>query len=87
MRSAYTRAGVFLERYLTSGASDYESSYYYGEVLLRADKRGRARYRFQQSLEQIDAAREPSLQERVTRAQLLHRLGREDEAFASFAEL
>jgi len=87
MRSDYERAGFFLARYLDGAPEDYESNYYYGEVLLRWRQLEEARRRYTRALALIDQAEEPGFQERAVRAQLLHRLDRSVEAFEAFERL
>jgi tetratricopeptide (TPR) repeat protein len=87
MRSDYSRAEQFLLSYHATGRFDYETSYYYGEVLLRREKTAEAHYYYRRSLELIDAEPSPGFMERATRAQLLHRLERTEDALSAFRSL
>ena len=90
----YSAAKGYLARYLSLGDGDYESNYYYGELLLREKGRGaaqtyyeRALRQIERALPQIDRSPQTAFAVRVTRAQLLYRMGRGEESLAAFETL
>jgi tetratricopeptide (TPR) repeat protein len=76
----YRRCRELLGRYLAGGSGDWEVHYYYGESLLRDDRKDTARQQLQLALAEIDRAAAPTFDMRQARAALLYRLGRTQEA-------
>lgn len=75
-----------LEALLTLGGADYESNFYYGEILGH-DHDARARTYYQRALDQTNGAKEQTGELKLLRAQLLQRLNRVTESQAAFEDL
>ncbi len=83
----YSAAKSYLASYLSLGEGDYESNYYYGELLIREKGRVAARIYYGRALRQIERSSQTAFAPRVTRALLLHRMGRTEESLAAFETL
>ena len=80
-------AQKFLGRLLDKKKQDWEANYYYAEArFLQGNKAGSITY-YQQALKSIDKNSSLSLSMEMTRANSLHRLGRNKEALAVFERL
>ena len=76
----YDAAAVEFNRYFAAGGKDPQSDFMFGDLLVRQNRSAEAKPYFQQALDQIDAEKDPPLQDMATRAELLQRLGRIEEA-------
>lgn len=85
-QAKYSQAEDYLTRYLARGPGDYQSNYYYGEILLRR-KDASARGHFQRALSQIEKVSPKPYAMRLVEAHLLERTGRVDEAISAFETL
>jgi predicted Zn-dependent protease len=77
----------YLARYLQLGMGDFESHFYYGEILLGDGDRANSRKHFEASLRLAEQAPAKDVFARSVRAQALDRLGRTQEAIAQLAAL
>ena len=85
--SRVAEAKARLGRYLAGGGTDPVSDFYYGEILDRERDAAAARVHFERVLASIERQESPDIELRGIQALALHRLGRDDEAFALFEGL
>ena len=76
-----------LARVIETPVADHEVNSAYGEILQQAGERDAARFHFRRALQQIEALPDQAVYHRVTRAQLLNRLGESRQALALMAAL
>ncbi|MFQ5849292.1 MAG: tetratricopeptide repeat protein [Candidatus Binatia bacterium] len=85
--SRYATAKRYLGRYLASGEADYESHFYYGEILRRENGLAAAKDHYERALQQIGRLSVRSPRSELFRAKILARLGRFDDSVALFEKL
>ena len=76
-----------LGRYLDTTRGDFESHFYYGELLQQEGNRAEARRHFEEALSQIEEADHPTFQMQAIHALTLHRVGKVDASFVEFENL
>lgn len=84
---AYTLSTGYFNRYFELGYSDFESMFYYGELMWRQKNVEAANQYYDKSLEKIHAANTKTTAMRAVTAQILYRKGKKDESFAIFRDI
>ena len=82
----FAQAEGHLSRHVRSTGGDAETSFYYGELLLRRNLTAEADVHYRHALSEIESVT-PPFQIRVVKALLLHRLDRLAESLAQFEDL
>jgi len=86
-QSQWPDAQKYLGRLLDKNKQDWEANYYYAEAGFLQGNQSEAIPYYQQALKSIDKNLSLSLSMEMTRANSLHRLGRNEEALAVFERL
>jgi Flp pilus assembly protein TadD len=76
-----------LGRYLAAGDGDFESHFYFGELMQREGNGPQARLHFERALGQIERSSPKDYRMRAIRALALYRVGRFADSFAEFERL
>jgi tetratricopeptide (TPR) repeat protein len=85
--SNYTEAKSYLTRYLSSNSGDWDSHFYFGEILRREKAAERAELHYLRALQMIDRRPSKDFNTRVLHAKLLLRTGRKVESITEFEDL
>jgi Tfp pilus assembly protein PilF len=80
-------AEMYYNRYFALNTTDYESDFYFGEILLRKADFAGANTHFERTLQQIERAPVKSFEMRAVRAVTLDRVGKTAEALAEYERL
>ncbi len=80
------RAGTFFERYFEQNGSDFESHFYFGEILQETGHRAEAQKHYEAALRLSQLAGADQFMKSV-HAHALDRMGRQSEAVAEFTSL
>ena len=80
-------AETYYTRYFALNAIDYESDFYFGEILLRKADLAGANTHFERALQQIERSATKPFAMRALRAVLLDRVGKTDNAIAEYESL
>jgi Tfp pilus assembly protein PilF len=83
----WTDAEMYYSRFFALGTTDYESDFYFGEILLRKADFAGANTHFERTLQQIERAPIKSFEMRAVRAVTLDRVGKTAEAISEYERL
>jgi cellulose synthase operon protein C len=83
----YSEAQKYLEQYLKQNKADYRVNYAYGEILNRKQKKGQARFYYQQAHEQLAEMKHKDLPALLDEAHLLYRNNRVQESMNLYRRL
>jgi predicted Zn-dependent protease len=83
----YGEAEAYYLRFFALNAADYESDFYFGEILLRKQDIAGANTHFERALQQIERSPTKPFEMRAVRAVTLDRVGKTAEAIAEYEAL
>jgi tetratricopeptide (TPR) repeat protein len=87
VESRFEEAKERLGRYLATGEGDFESHFYFAELMHREGDAAKARMHFETSLNQIERSPQKDFRMRAIRALALYRVGNLTDSAAEFERL